>query len=141
MDAPSSPSQAEYAEAAYQGGFNAEEFTDVMGALLTNVAKNMKEPFKFQPFHASIRSPYDFYKFGHRFVQPLIMWDQSFAEGLEVADEIEALVAKGDNVILLANHQTEADPQVCSRAPSAVGPEGSLAHAAPCCPVPKGLCA
>lgn len=31
----------------------------------------------------------------------------------EIFDKIEAQLAAGDNVVMLANHQTEADPAVC----------------------------
>lgn len=102
----------DYSESAHKGGYTANQFRQLMGSLLKNVAENMKQPYQFDTFHQAIREPFDYHEFGKDFVRPLIMWDQSTSEGLEGLEEVEALIAKGDNVILLANHQTEADPQV-----------------------------
>ena len=44
------------------------------------------------------------------YVRNLIDYSNSVVGNLHVFDRIEALLAKGDNVVMLANHQTEADP-------------------------------
>ena len=49
---------------------------------------------------------------GNDFLRPLVILEQSKVEGLQNADKIAQLIAKGDNVIIMSNHQTEADPQV-----------------------------
>lgn len=104
----------DYAESAYEAGYSIEDFNRIIGMLLSNVAKNMRDPFKFDPFHKAVRAPNDFYKWAQSFMNTLILWEDSPCEGLDTLEEINALVASGDNVILLANHQTEADPQVAT---------------------------
>jgi glycerol-3-phosphate O-acyltransferase len=42
------------------------------------------------------------------------MTDKSQLVGLENAKKIQELVKKGENVIILSNHQTEVDPQAIS---------------------------
>ncbi len=51
---------------------------------------------------------------GNDFLKPLIVMEQSRLLGLENAHNIQSAIDKGDNVIILSNHQTEADPQVHS---------------------------
>jgi glycerol-3-phosphate O-acyltransferase len=47
-------------------------------------------------------------------MRPLVINDMSRAVGVERLTEIGEAVARGENVLLLSNHQTEADPQVMS---------------------------
>jgi hypothetical protein len=49
---------------------------------------------------------------GNEFLKPLIILDQSILRGADNLDKISEYVAKGDNIVILSNHQTEADPQV-----------------------------
>jgi glycerol-3-phosphate O-acyltransferase len=44
------------------------------------------------------------------YVRNLIDFQNSAVLNLHIFDRIEGLLAKGDNVVVLANHQTEADP-------------------------------
>lgn len=44
----------------------------------------------------------------------MVVMDQSRLLGLEHAQRILQLIEQGDNVVILSNHQTEADPQVLS---------------------------
>jgi glycerol-3-phosphate O-acyltransferase len=74
----------------------------------------LKEPYVFPPYHKKIRAPFDYYAFGNDFLRPLIDMEHSSLEGLLHADEIHAHISRGHNVVLLANHQTEADPQAIS---------------------------
>lgn len=48
------------------------------------------------------------------FIKPLIDLKQSTVKHAEILDTIEAQLKKGENVIFLANHQIEPDPQVIS---------------------------
>lgn len=45
-------------------------------------------------------------------MKPLIILDQSILRGADNLNKISEYVAKGDNIVILSNHQTEADPQV-----------------------------
>jgi len=71
-------------------------------------------PFVFQPYHEKIRYPHDYYKFGNDFFRLLIDLKASHVHGHERLEEIISHLKKGHNVVLLANHQVEADPQAIS---------------------------
>lgn len=81
---------------------------------LEAVLEEIRKPFHFEPFHKALRAPTDYYQFGLEMMRPLILFDQSRLLGLENLRQIEEFLAKGENVILLANHQTEPDPQLIS---------------------------
>lgn len=49
---------------------------------------------------------------GNDFLKPLIILDQSILRGGDNLGKISEYIAKGENVVILSNHQTEADPQV-----------------------------
>jgi len=102
----------DYAESSYEVGYDEKDYMRIIGSLLKNVAANMKDPYIFEPFHRAIREPFDFYRWAQSFMNTLITWEDSRTEGVEHLEAIDALVKQGDNVILLANHQTEGDPQV-----------------------------
>ncbi len=68
----------------------------------------------FEPYHAALRKPFDFYKFGNDFLKPLVDRSKSKIVGHPHLREIQSLLKKGHNVIFLANHQIEADPQALS---------------------------
>jgi glycerol-3-phosphate O-acyltransferase len=71
-------------------------------------------PFIFQPFHERIRFPYDYYAWGNDFLRALVDEKKSTLRGEENIKEIVSHLKKGHNVILLANHQIEPDPQAIS---------------------------
>ncbi len=73
--------------------------------------KQLKTPFTFEPYHQKIRHPFDYYQFGLNFIRPLIDLPHSTVHGLDILDKIDQQLKKGENAILLANHQTETDPQ------------------------------
>jgi len=74
-----------------------------------------RKPFAFRPFHKAIRGPdHDLYSWGNDFFRSMVKYRTSRVVGLEQVAKIEELLDSGDNVMLLANHQTEADPQVLS---------------------------
>lgn len=68
----------------------------------------------FEPYHAAQRSPFDFYTFGNDFFKHLVDKSQSTIVGHDHLKEIQVLLKKGHNVVFLANHQIEADPQALS---------------------------
>lgn len=74
-----------------------------------------EEPFPFEPYHKAIRGPdVDHYSWGNDFFRPMVKWRKSRVEGLAQICRIKEVLDAGDNVVLFANHQTEADPQVLS---------------------------
>lgn len=78
------------------------------------VKEQLKKPYSFEPYHRKIRAPYDYYRFSLDFIRPLIDLPHSSVQGKEVLSQIDRQLKKKENVVLLANHQTETDPQAIS---------------------------
>lgn len=73
------------------------------------------DPFVFKPYHEAIRRPdLDLYAWGNDFFRCMVKFQDSRLEGARVVNRIREHLRRGDNVVLLANHQTEADPQALS---------------------------
>ncbi|MES2272698.1 MAG: 1-acyl-sn-glycerol-3-phosphate acyltransferase [Chlamydiota bacterium] len=68
-------------------------------------------PYVFETYHQKIRAPIDYYQFGIDFIGPLVDLSHSTILGAEYLPRISSQLKNGENVILLANHQTETDPQ------------------------------
>ena len=75
------------------------------------IQNQLKNPFAFEPYHKKIRAPFDYYQFGLDFFRPLIDLTHSKVHGKDVLDQMDQRLKAGENVFLLANHQTESDPQ------------------------------
>jgi len=78
------------------------------------IQEQFSSPYVFEPFHKSIRTPFDYYSFGVDFLRPLIDVSHSTVKGMGNLQEIVSILSKKENVLLLANHQTEADPIIIS---------------------------
>jgi len=78
------------------------------------VMRQITSPAVFEIYHEAVRAPFDYYRFGLDFVQPLINFAESKFLGKEYLKSIDEQLARKENVILLANHQTEPDPQIIS---------------------------
>lgn len=91
-----------------------EDHSEIFLTFLHLIEDGCKNPFDFQPYHAMIRKPFDYYQFGIDLMKPLIDLPHSTVHGLDHLKQIAAYLEKGDNVIFLANHQIEADPQAIS---------------------------
>jgi len=104
----------DYKSSNYAAKMSPESFQTNIVTFLSEVQRATADPFKFSSFHTAIRQPFDYYKWGNDFLRPLVILEQSKVEGLQNAEKIAQLIAKGDNVIIMSNHQTEADPQVIS---------------------------
>jgi glycerol-3-phosphate O-acyltransferase len=82
--------------------------------LIDLVIEKIQHPYTFSIFHQSIRQPFDYYQFGLDFIRPFVDFQHSKIFGIDNIKSIQAQLKKGENVILLANHQTEPDPQIIS---------------------------
>mmetsp|Transcript_34835 Transcript_34835/g.81358 ORF Transcript_34835/g.81358 Transcript_34835/m.81358 type:complete len:445 (+) Transcript_34835:67-1401(+) len=103
-----------------------EYYRDLLNTSLNLLVDSIsaKEPSPFEPFHKAIRGPgLDYYSWGNNFFRSMVKFRSSRVEGVEHVKTIKELLSKGENVILLANHQTEADPQVLSLLLETVGYE------------------
>lgn len=105
---------AAYREALAAGGHSREVADRLFGGFVTQLAEQLATPYTFEPYHRKIRAPFDYYAFGVEFFRPLVNRSASTLQGREHLARIAEQLAAGDNVIFLANHQTEADPQAIS---------------------------
>lgn len=94
----------------------------VQSGIADCVFKQFKEPYTFPSVHNRIMEPYNYYQFGQRYVGSLIDFNASVLGFRERFDKIAEQIAQGHNVVLLANHQTEADPGVFAHMLESVHP-------------------
>lgn len=83
-----------------------------MKEYICNVIEQMETPIPFSNFHRAIKAPYNFHQLTLSLFEPLIDYKHSKLLGKENLSKMEAQLKKGENVILLSNHQSEADPQL-----------------------------
>ncbi len=100
----------QYKKAAH--GIDIQEITAIFQTLFSFIIQQTQHPYPFPPYHEKIQSPFDYYNFGLKFLQPLIDFKNSKVLGLENVKEIVEKLQKKENVILFANHQTEIDPLI-----------------------------
>lgn len=103
-----------YCSATQKNGLSLDKAKQNIETLYQLASQELLHPFPFEAYHQRIRSPFDYYQFGLDFFGALVKFDESTIQGKEQLKEIRELVKKGENVILLANHQTEPDPQIIS---------------------------
>lgn len=93
---------------------NYEKNLERFELLMMLAVEQAKRPHLFSIFHRALRKPFDYYQFGLDFFRPFIDFDRSQIFGLPSLNKIQEQLKRGENVILLANHQIEPDPQVIS---------------------------
>lgn len=98
----------------YESGGDVEFYEEMLSGLLLQMLQLTKEPPTFEPFHRSVREPYDYYAMGVDFARGIVEKDTSLTYGAENIEKIQRQLAAGENVVLLSNHQSEADPQIIS---------------------------
>lgn len=79
--------------------------------------------YEFPSAHRRLLEPYDYYQFGQRYVGSLIDFENSVLGRPDRWARAAEQLKSGDNVIILANHQTEADPGVFAHMLAASHPE------------------
>eukprot|EP00271_Cylindrocystis_brebissonii_P016841 TRINITY_DN4142_c0_g1_i1.p1 TRINITY_DN4142_c0_g1~~TRINITY_DN4142_c0_g1_i1.p1 ORF type:complete len:478 (+),score=76.40 TRINITY_DN4142_c0_g1_i1:258-1691(+) len=84
----------------------------VMATVFDRIMVQFEDPFTFPSHHLRITEPYDYYNFGQNYVRPLIDFKTSYLGNEAMFDTIDQQLTDGHNVVLLSNHQTEADPAV-----------------------------
>ncbi|ESW30242.1 hypothetical protein PHAVU_002G136600 [Phaseolus vulgaris] len=85
-----------------------------MIALLNRVFLDVTDPFVFQPHHKAKREPFDYYVFGQNYIRPLVDFKNAYVGNMPLFIEMEEKLKQGHNIILMSNHQTEADPAIIS---------------------------
>ncbi|KAL7166789.1 hypothetical protein ACSBR2_037464 [Camellia fascicularis] len=103
-----------YRNAVFQSGIpNADGIVlSNMTVALDRIFKDVEDPFVFSPYHKAIREPFDYYMFGQNYIRPLIDFRSSYVGNISVFNEMEEELRQGHNIVLISNHQTEADPAV-----------------------------
>ena len=103
-----------YVTAVSKNGYTSNNVAPILSQLLKFCVKQISHPYRFEPYHKKIREPVDYYQFGNDFIRPLIRWKESKVLGQPSLQAIERQISQGENVVLLANHQIEPDPQAIS---------------------------
>jgi glycerol-3-phosphate O-acyltransferase len=104
----------EYRDALVRAGMTPEPYDHLLATLMDLMAAQLDRPFVFEPFHEQITSPFDHYAFGLEFLRPLVEKRDSTLRGRSNLDQVVQQLKAGENVIFLANHQIEGDPQAIS---------------------------
>lgn len=76
------------------------------------VTEQAECPHPFAIYHRALRSPIDYYQLGLDLMRPLVDMPASQIVGVNILQEVTFCLRRGENVIFLANHQTEPDPQL-----------------------------
>lgn len=102
------------ADAAKSSAYPGEKYANLMNILLKEAVVNSKELYNFAPFHRALRDEngVDYQTFGEEFFDICMEKERSALFGQENVERIIEQARAGDNIILLANHQTEPDPYV-----------------------------
>ncbi|XP_068634237.1 glycerol-3-phosphate acyltransferase ATS12, chloroplastic-like isoform X2 [Aristolochia californica] len=83
-----------------------------MAVTFDRILLDVEDPFVFPPHHKAIREPFDYFMFGQKYIRPLLDFRKSYIGNVVLFNEIEEKLQQGHNIILISNHQTEADPAV-----------------------------
>jgi glycerol-3-phosphate O-acyltransferase len=99
---------------SYRAAAGSQFQEQLFATFLKLSVEQLRSPYPFAPYHQKIRSPFDYYRFGLNFLRPLIDFPHSKVHHHSRLNTIQEQLRAGENVILLANHQTEGDPQIIS---------------------------
>nr|ATJ44624.1 glycerol-3-phosphate acyltransferase [Theobroma cacao] len=103
-----------YRNAVFQSGDPSavEIVLSNMAVAFDRMLLDVEDPFVFEPYHKALREPFDYYMFGQNYIRPLTDFRNSYVGNLSLFYEIEEKLKQGHNVVLISNHQTEADPAI-----------------------------
>ncbi|PWA43531.1 Glycerol-3-phosphate O-acyltransferase, alpha helical bundle, N-terminal [Artemisia annua] len=103
-----------YRNAVFQSGDPGAEHIVLsnMSLALDRILSDVKDPFEFSPYHEAIREPFNYSLFVQNYIRPLINFRESYVGNIYLFYEMEEQLKQGENVILISNHQTEADPAI-----------------------------
>lgn len=103
-----------YKNAVFQSGDpHAEDIVlSNMRVAFDRMFLDVKEPFEFSPYHEAILEPFNYYMFGQNYIRPLVNFRESYVGNVSLFSVMEEQLKQGENVVLISNHQTEADPAV-----------------------------
>ncbi|GMY29665.1 glycerol-3-phosphate acyltransferase, chloroplastic isoform X2 [Fagus crenata] len=84
---------------------------------------DVEDPFVFPPYHKALREPFDYYMFGQNYIRPLVDFRNSYVGNISLFYEMEEKLQQGHNIVLMSNHQTEADPAIIALLLEATNPQ------------------
>jgi len=90
-------------------GLTDAEVLAIFNRIVDRIILMSRQPFSFQSRHEAIEQPYDYFSFGQSYVQPLMDYDNSYLRNPQNWVAAKQALDRGENVVLLANHQSEAD--------------------------------
>jgi len=90
-------------------GLSEAEVVTVFNRIMDRLILISKKKYTFESRHEAILAPYDYFEFGQEYVKPLVNFESSYVRNMEYWEEASKSLKAGDNVVLFANHQTEAD--------------------------------
>ena len=99
-----------YTKVALSHKYKPKDFVPIFSTFIHLIEKQFLRPYQFDLYHKRIRQPFDYTQFGLDFMNPLVNLADSSVFGHKHLDSIREQLDKKENVILLANHQIEADP-------------------------------
>ena len=111
---PNTSTLRSFFESYDQVPVHSDDLLSLFKTYISLIRKEADSPTPFFHFHAHERAPFDFYAFSLDMVRPLINFAASKILGGINLEAIDAAIKRKENVILLANHQTEIDPQIIS---------------------------
>jgi glycerol-3-phosphate O-acyltransferase len=114
---------ATHHQVALDYGATPEDEEDLWLEFVAHVINNIAAPHVFPLYSERVRKPADLSRFGAAFWGSVVDWDLSSLQGIENLDLIDEHCRRGDNVILVGNHQTEPDPFLLSGLMAATHPE------------------
>jgi len=86
-----------------------KEAAQVVAALADRVQVMLEENYTFPSRHTRVLEPFNYFDIGQRAVGNLVDFGASFVGHAERILDMQSAVARGENVLLLANHQSDAD--------------------------------
>ncbi|MGM0439511.1 MAG: 1-acyl-sn-glycerol-3-phosphate acyltransferase [Chlamydiota bacterium] len=95
-------------------GENIDDYAELLTTYLELVKSQIIEPYRFKPFHNMVTTPFNYHAFSNRLINPLINTKESQLINPDILTKVEEQLGRGENVFLLANHQSEAEPQAIS---------------------------
>jgi len=122
---------SEYFTACENGGQQPPEVTaeNILSAIQFGFEHGLgPSKYTFDVSHDALREPFDYYSWGCDFFRPTMDLENSVVLGEENLKKAFRQIEEGDNVVFLANHQSEADPQVFSVLLESVGFGEEAAH-------------
>ena len=98
----------DYLRIGQQHGFSHDDLQRRLNLLWTLAQEQIASPHAFEPWHEATRAPFDYRAFGIEFFRPLVDPQRTLLKG--PWNQVREQLQRGENVIFLSNHQSEAEP-------------------------------